>query len=172
VDHFHLVALANDAVTTVRRRVTWELKDRRGGKIDPEWANRRRLLTARERLSKKNFAKMWNMISDEDPSAQILSAYIAKEELRTVLSTVSCGGDPHRTRHRLHLILSSCIDSKIPELVTLARTVDAAATPVLLPRSNTTTPPRPNDQTMSTEEAAKMSARSAERNPQPCPYTG
>jgi transposase len=54
VDHFHLVKLANDTVTKVRRRVTWELKDRRGGKIDPEWANRRRLLTARERLSDRN----------------------------------------------------------------------------------------------------------------------
>ena len=53
VDHFHLVKLANDAVTKVRRRVTWDLKDRRGRKIDPEWANRRRLLTARERLSDK-----------------------------------------------------------------------------------------------------------------------
>ncbi len=67
VDHFHLVALANDAVTKVRRRLTWELKDRRGGKIDPEWANRRRLLTGRERLSQKNFTKMWNTIYDEDP---------------------------------------------------------------------------------------------------------
>jgi len=66
--------LANDAVTKVRRRVTGELKDRRGGKIDPERANRRRLLTGRERLSQKNFAKMWNTIYDEDPSAQILSA--------------------------------------------------------------------------------------------------
>ncbi len=94
VDHFHLVALANDAVTKVRRRVTWELKDRRGGKVDPEWANRRRLLTARERLSQKNFVTMWNTIYAEDPSAQILSAYIAKEELRTVLSTVRCGGRP------------------------------------------------------------------------------
>jgi len=99
------VALANDAVTKVRRRVTWELKDRRGGKVDPEWANRRRLLTARERLSQKNFVTMWNTIYAEDPSAQILSAYIAKEELRTVLSTVRCGADPHRTRHRLHRFL-------------------------------------------------------------------
>jgi transposase len=95
VDHFHLVQLGNDAVTKVRRRVTWELKDRRGGKIDPEWANRRRLLTGQERLSNKNFAKMWNTIVEEDPSAQILSAYIAKEELRTLLSTVRVGGDPH-----------------------------------------------------------------------------
>ena len=45
---------------------------------------------------------MWNAIIDEDPSAQILSAYIAKEELRTLLSTVRLGGNPHLTRHRLH----------------------------------------------------------------------
>jgi len=124
VDHFHLVALANLAVTKTRRRVTWELKDRRGGKVDPEWANRRRLLTGRERLSDKNFAKMWNAIIDEDPSAQILSAYIAKEELRTLLSTVRLGGDPHLTRHRLHRFLTWCIDSNIPELIALAKTVD------------------------------------------------
>ena len=37
---------------------------------------------------------MWNTIYDEDPSAQIFSGYIAKEELRTVLSTVRCGGAP------------------------------------------------------------------------------
>ena len=123
----NLVKLANDAVTKVRRRVTWDLRDRRGRrgrKIDPEWANRRRLLTARERLSGKSFAKMWNRISDEDPSAQILSAWIAKEELRTLLSTVRVGGDPHLTRHRLHRFLSWCVDSQIPELLTLAATVD------------------------------------------------
>jgi transposase len=112
-------------VTKVRRRVTWELRDRRGRKIDPQWANRRRLLRARERLSARSFAKMWNQISAEDPSAQILSAWIAKEELRTLLSTVRLGGDAHLTRHRLHRFLSWCIDSQIPELLTLASTVDA-----------------------------------------------
>ena len=124
VDHFHLVALANDAVTKVRRRVTWDLRERRGRKIDPEWANRRRLLRARERLSEKSFAKMWNQIQAEDTSAQILTAWIAKEELRTLLSTVRVGGDPHLTRHRLHRFLAWCIDSQIPELLTLATTVD------------------------------------------------
>ena len=124
VDHFHLVKLANDALTKVRRRVTWELRERRGRKIDPEWANRRRLLRGQERLSENSFAKMWNQLQDEDPSAQILSAWIAKEELRTLLSTVRVGGDPHLTRHRLHRFLSWCIDSQIPELLTLAATVD------------------------------------------------
>jgi transposase len=124
VDHFHLVKLANDALTKVRRRITWDLRERRGRKIDPEWANRRRLLRGRERLSEKSFAKMWNQIQAEDPSAQILTAWIAKEELRTLLSTVRLGGDPHLTRHRLHRFLAWCIDSQIPELLTLAATVD------------------------------------------------
>jgi transposase len=124
VDHFHLIKLANDALTKVRRRVTWELRERRGRKIDPEWANRRRLLTAWERLSDKSFTKMWNAIVAEDPSAQILSAWIAKEELRTLCSTVRQGGDPHLTSHRLHRFLTWCIDSDIPELLTLAATVN------------------------------------------------
>jgi transposase len=124
VDHFHLVQLANDALTKVRRRVTWDMRDRRGRKIDPEWANRRRLLRARERMSDKSFAKMWNAIISEDDTGQILSAWIAKEELRTLLSTVRVGGDAHLTRHRLHRFLAWCIDSQIPELLTLATTID------------------------------------------------
>lgn len=74
VDHFHLVKLGNDALTKVRRRVTWDLRDRRGRKRDPEWANRRRLPRARERLSNKSFTKMWNAIISEDDTVQILSA--------------------------------------------------------------------------------------------------
>ena len=124
VDHFHVVKLANDALTKVRRRVTWDLRDRRGRKLDPEWANRRRLLRARERLSDKSFTKMWNAIVSEDDTGKILSAWIAKEELRTLLSTVRVGGDPHLTRHRLHRFLTWCIDSQIHELLTLATTID------------------------------------------------
>jgi transposase len=124
VDHFHLVKLANDALTKVRRRVTWDLHDRRGRKTDPQWANRRRLLRARERLSNKSFAMMWNQVNAADPSAQILSAWIAKEELRSLLSTARVGGDAHLTRHRLHRFLAWCIDSQIPELLTLAATID------------------------------------------------
>jgi transposase len=37
-DHFHLVRLANQAVTDVRRRVTWDTHGRRGRKSDPAWA--------------------------------------------------------------------------------------------------------------------------------------
>ncbi len=58
-DHFHLVRLANEAVTDVRRRITWDTHGRRGRRNDPAWAARRRLLRGRERLSGPQFARMW-----------------------------------------------------------------------------------------------------------------
>ncbi len=84
VDHFHLVLLANRAVTAVRQRVTRELLHRRGRATDPPWANRRLLLRARERLSDKALARMWNGCIDHDPTGQILTAWIAKEKLRAL----------------------------------------------------------------------------------------
>jgi len=78
VDHFHLIMLANKAVT-VRQRVTRDLLERRGRKTDPTWANRRLLLRGRERLSEQALARMWNGCIDNDPTGQILSAWIAKE---------------------------------------------------------------------------------------------
>ena len=40
VDHFHLVQLANQAVTRVRQRITRDQLGRRGRAVDPVWANR------------------------------------------------------------------------------------------------------------------------------------
>ena len=37
VDHFHLVQLANQTVTEVRRRVTVQVRGRRGRKGNREW---------------------------------------------------------------------------------------------------------------------------------------
>ncbi|MDF3285115.1 transposase [Gordonia sp. N1V] len=102
IDHFHLVKLANDAVTAVRRRVTFDTHGRRGRKHDPEWANRRRLLSARERLSDKSFAKMWNALTDNDPTGQILTACIAKEELRQLFSAAHDNVDDAEVRRRLY----------------------------------------------------------------------
>ncbi|MGC4936187.1 ISL3 family transposase [Gordonia sp. DT30] len=56
-DHFHLVKLANDMVTAVRRRVPFDAHGRRGRARDPEWANRRRLLAAYERRFPKSFCE-------------------------------------------------------------------------------------------------------------------
>ena len=90
-DHFHLVRLANQALTEVRQRVTRDLTGRRGLKTDPVWANRRRLLRGRERLSDKAFTTMWNGLIDHADTGQVLTAWIAKEELRTLLATARRG---------------------------------------------------------------------------------
>jgi transposase len=124
-DHFHLVRLANQAVTDVRRRVTFDVHGRRGRKTDPAWAARRRLLRGRERLSDKAFRRMWNELIDGDATGQILSAWIAKEELRSLLATARRGGQRHDIAHRLHRFYDWCARSDIPELERLATTIEA-----------------------------------------------
>ena len=124
-DHFHLVRLANQAVTDVRRRVTWDTHGRRGRKNDPAWAARRRLLRGRERLSDKQFVKMWNDLVDGDDTGKILTAWIAKEELRTLLATARTGGQRHDVAHRLHRFNCWCATAGLPELERLATTIEA-----------------------------------------------
>jgi transposase len=132
VDHFHLVKLANDTITTVRRRVTWQLRNRRGRKLDPEWANRRRLLTAWERLRPNTFSKMWTDLQDHDPTGQILAAWIAKEELRTLLASAAQHAAPHVIRRRLHDFYTWCANTNIPEVHRLATTIETWWPPTLL----------------------------------------
>ena len=124
VDHFHLVMLANKTVTAVRQRVTRDLLDRRGRKTDPTWANRRLLLRGREHLSQRALARMWNGCIDHDPTGQILSAWIAKEELRALCATATRGGHRHEIRDRLWAFYQWCADAQIPELTTLAETIE------------------------------------------------
>jgi transposase len=61
---------------------------------------------------------------DHDPSGQILSAWIAKEELRTLCATAARGAPPGEIRDRLYAFYRWCTDADIPELTTLAETID------------------------------------------------
>ncbi len=124
VDHFHLIMLANKVVTAVRQRVTRDLLGRRGQRIDPTWANRRLLLRGRERLSEAASARMWNGCVDHDPTGQLLSAWIAKEELRALCAIAARGGDSGEIRVRLWAFYRWCADAQIPELTTLAETIE------------------------------------------------
>lgn len=124
VDHFHLIMLANKALTLVRQRVTRELLGRRGRAIDPAWANRRLLLRGRERLSPRAMARMWNRCIDNDPTGQILTAWIAKEELRDVCATATRGGHYHEISQHLWSFYDWCAAADIPEITTLAETIE------------------------------------------------
>jgi transposase len=124
VDHFHLAHLANATVAEVRRRVTATTRGRRGRAGDGEYDIRRLLGRNREDLSPRAFAKLWNTLIDlGTPGVTILTAWIAKEELRALLALARTG--PTRTviAHRLTRFYTWCADSGIGELERLATTI-------------------------------------------------
>ena len=125
-DRFHLVRLANDMVTEVRQRATRDVRGRRGRKKDPEWAGRRRLLSAHERLSPAAFTKLWNSLIDAgDPGIEILHAYTVKENLRQLLAL--SGTNPNRSeiRDRLWASYTQAASSNSPEVHRFATTIEA-----------------------------------------------
>jgi transposase len=124
VDHFHLVRLANQAVTRVRQRVTRQVLGRRGTTRDPAWANRRRLLRARERLSGEQFTRMWDEILTQEATGE-LAAWIAKEELRYLLALARTRPPRSEISSRLFAFYDWCARADVPEVTTLARTIEA-----------------------------------------------
>lgn len=126
VDHFHVVQLANQMVSSVRRRVTATLRGRRVRKDDPEYGIRRRLLRNREDLTDEKFTDMWNRLIDLGrPGQDILSAWIAKEELRALLALARTHSARHQISTRLWAFYRWCADTTIPELHRLAATIQA-----------------------------------------------
>jgi transposase len=119
--------LANRVVTEVRQRVVRETHGRRGRASDPVWASRRRLLRGRETLSERAMVKLWSGLLDGDPTNDILTAWIAKEELRALLATAKRGGVRSDIANRLDRFYAWCAGpaAHIPEVVRLAATVTA-----------------------------------------------
>jgi transposase len=125
VDHFHIVQLANQTLSQIRRRATTELRGRRVRKTDPEYGIRRRLLRNREDLSDAQLADMWNRLIDlGEPGEQILTAWIAKENLRELLALARTHPDRHQISQRQWAFYQWCADADIPELHRLAATID------------------------------------------------
>ncbi len=58
------------------------------------------------------------------PTGQLLSAWIAKEELRALSAIAARGGDRGEIRVRLWAFYRWCADAQIPELTTLAETIE------------------------------------------------
>jgi transposase len=124
-NHFHVVQLANRAITEVRRRITWTLRGRRGRASDGEWQVRHLLTRNHEQLSQRRFAKMWNTLIDlGDPGYDILSAYIAKEKLRDLLALARTQPNREQIAARLHDFYQWCAHTGLPELERLATTIE------------------------------------------------
>jgi transposase len=125
VDHFHPVRLANHAVTRVRQRVTRQVLGRRGTSRDPARANRRRLLRARERLTSEQFNRMWEEIVTQEAAGELLAAWIAKEELRYLLSLARRHAPRSEISNRLSAFCDWRARADVPEVTTLAKTIEA-----------------------------------------------
>jgi transposase len=120
VDHWHLVRLANQAVTEVRQRVAREQLGHRGRKADPAWAHRRLLLAAGDRLSRRGLARLKQVLAIDDPTNEIGAAWGVKELLRQLLAAPTA----HDARHRLARFYDAVLTADVPETTRLATTVD------------------------------------------------
>ncbi len=86
-------------VTDVRQRVIRQRYGRRGRKSDAAWAHRHLLLTAGDRLSTRQLARLGRVFAEADPTEEIAAAWACKELLRQLLaerdptaSGIGCGG--------------------------------------------------------------------------------
>jgi transposase len=121
VDHWHLVRLGNDMVTEVRQRVAREQLGRRGQAVDPAWAHRRLLLTAGDRLSRRQLDRLTRVLAVDDPTNEIGAAWGCKELLRQLLAA----RDPAEIRERLWRFYDACATADMPETTRLASTIEA-----------------------------------------------
>ncbi len=121
VDHFHLVKLANDMLTAVRRRVSWDRHDRRGRQIDLAWAHRLLLLRGYDTLSVRGRARLTQVLAADDPTQEIGAAWGVKEQLRLVLAcTTLAEARVERQRFDQYVAWAA-----MPETTRLKKTIDA-----------------------------------------------
>lgn len=82
-DHWHVVRLANDMVTTVRRRRAWEATGHRGRRSDKPWRYRQLLLAAGDQLSVRQRERLREVL---DADIELAVAWGIKEHVRQLLA--------------------------------------------------------------------------------------
>jgi transposase len=122
LDAFHVTRLGLAAVDEVRRRVQQDTLRRRGHRDDPLYRIRRLLRRAPETLSAHAWARLETGLVLGDPAGEVAVAWMAAHELRYLYRR---GRDLPDARRRLHDVLQRCVFSDVPELLRLARTLDA-----------------------------------------------
>jgi transposase len=89
VDHFHLVSLANQAMTETRQNLSQEVKGRRGRGVDKAWAHRMLLLRAGDTLTETAAHRLAEVFAADDPTGKLQAVWKVKEQLRALLRTDS-----------------------------------------------------------------------------------
>ncbi|MFF5075374.1 ISL3 family transposase [Micromonospora olivasterospora] len=126
VDHFHVVQLANRAVTEVRRRMTATHRGRRGRASDPEWQLRNRLTRSAARMHARHVDRLVDTLTALPTriGAPILAAWNAKEDLLDLLATARTHPDREAISRLLHRFYTRCATTDLPELQRLATTIE------------------------------------------------
>jgi hypothetical protein len=123
-------------VRDLRRRLVRQKYGRRGRSGDPEYGLKNLLVRNREHLHPDQFAKIIDTLGGDREGQQILLVWIAKEKLRDLLrlrpGIVGTIPTPERIRHHLFEFFTWCADyAHLPELLTLARTLDRWQGPLI-----------------------------------------
>jgi transposase len=122
LDAFHVVRLGQAAVDDVRRRRQQETLGRRGHREDPLYRGRRLLRRGFTTLNQRQWTRLELTLTVGDPSGQLTSAWMVAQELQLLYAR---SHDLADAKHRLWRILDRCARSDVPELLRLARTLDA-----------------------------------------------
>jgi len=133
VDPFHIVRLANAAVTKTRRRVQHETLGHRGWAGDPLYRVRKLLLRGAERLDENACKRLHDALAAGDPDDAVSDAWTAKEKVRDIYRT----DDPAEAARIINELLDWCDHSTTAraELATLAKTIRRWRTEILAHQS-------------------------------------
>ncbi len=119
-DPFHIVRLANQALTRCRQRTQTETTGHRGRAGDPLYGIRKLLLTGAERLDAAGLQRLRTALDQGDPYDEVADCWAAKEKVRSVFKTA----DPEQAADRLDdAIAYSAAPEAAPELHKLAATL-------------------------------------------------
>lgn len=120
VDPFHIVRLANQAVTRCRQRVQQVTLQHRGWKGDPLYDIRKLLLLGAERVDAAGWERIHTALRAGDLDDQVRDCWVAKEKVRDFYLT----NDPVIAERLLGEAIAWCTDAESgPELQRLAKTL-------------------------------------------------
>ncbi|MBU8867786.1 transposase [Paenarthrobacter sp. MMS21-TAE1-1] len=86
VDHFHLISLANQAMTETRQKLYQQVKGRRGRAIDQAWARRMLLLCGGDTLCCRAALRLEEVFAVDDPTGTLQAVWKVREQLRHLLA--------------------------------------------------------------------------------------